>query len=177
MVGGKKEAPQGNFVLTVPSTFPPISPMPDSTLAIADPTAEVVFDTQRVLVTKGGETNPDFDTVRWADSLPVLVQATLIKSFENAGDLKATKPIEGMIADRELRVDIQDFSISADAEPVANVAISAKVFDNSQAIKAAKVFKASVPVKDIEAKTAAAALDQAFGRVATDIVIWTLEQI
>ena len=126
--------------------------MPDTTLAIADPTAEVVFDTQRILVTKGGETNPDFDTVRWADSLPVLVQATLIKSFENAGYLKATKPIEGMIANHELRIDIQDFSISADAEPVANVAISAKVFDNSQAIKAAKVFKASVPVKDMEAR-------------------------
>jgi len=177
MVGGKKEAPQGNFALTVPGTFPPIDPMPDATLAIADPTAVVVFDTQRILVSKGGETNPDFDTVRWADSLPVLIQATLIKSFENAGYLKATKPIEGMIADRELRVDIQDFSISADAEPVANVAISAKVFDNSQAIKAAKVFKASVPVKDMEAKTAAAALDQAFGRVATDIVVWTLGQI
>jgi phospholipid/cholesterol/gamma-HCH transport system substrate-binding protein len=177
MVGGKKEAPQGNFALMAPSTFPPISPLPETTLAVADPTAEVVFDTQRILVTKDGETNPDFDTVRWADSLPVLVQATVIKSLENAGYLKATKPIEGMTADHQLRIDIQDFSISADGEPVANVAFSAKVFDNSQAIKAAKVFKASVPVKDMEAKTAAAALDQAFGRVATDMVVWTLEQI
>src|SRR6185295_7293514 len=30
MVGGKKEAPQGNFVLTPPATFPPISPMPET---------------------------------------------------------------------------------------------------------------------------------------------------
>ena len=177
MVGGKKEAPAGNFNLTAPTTFPPISPMPDSTLALADPTAQVVFDSQRILVSKGGETNPDFDTLRWADSLPVLITSTLLKSFENSGYLKATKKIEGMQPDHELRVDIQDFSVSADSDPVANVAISAKIFDNAQAIKAAKVFRASVPVKELQANAAAAALDQAFGRVATDIVVWTLGQI
>ena len=177
MVGGKKEAPAGNFNLTAPTTFPPISPMPDSTLALADPTAQVVFDSQRILVSKGGETNPDFDTLRWADSLSVLITSTLLRSFENAGYLKATKKIEGMQPDHELRVDIQDFSVSADSDPVANVAISAKIFDNAQAIKAAKVFKASVPVKELQANAAAAALDQAFGRVATDIVVWTLGQI
>jgi len=85
--------------------------------------------------------------------------------------------VEGMQADHELRVDIQDFSIAADSEPVANVTISAKIFDNAQAIKAAKVFKASIPVKEMQANAAAAALDQAFGRVATDIVVWTLGQI
>ena len=177
MVGGKKEAPAGNFNLTAATTFPPISPMPDSTLALADPTAQVVFDSQRILVSKGGETNPDFDTLRWADSLPVLITSTLLRSFENAGYLKATKKIEGAQPDHELRIDIQDFSLSADSDPVANVAISAKIFDNAQAIKAAKVFKASVPVKELQANAAAAALDQAFGRVATDIVVWTLGQI
>jgi phospholipid/cholesterol/gamma-HCH transport system substrate-binding protein len=177
MVGGKKEQPAGNFNLTAPTTFPPISPMPDSTLAIADPTAEVVFDSQRILVTKDGETNPAFDTLRWADTLPVLIQATLVKSFENAGYLKATKRVEGMQVDHELHIDIQDFSIAADGEPVANVAISAKILDNAQTIKAAKVFKASVPVKEMQANPAAVALDQAFGRVATDIVVWTLGQI
>jgi phospholipid/cholesterol/gamma-HCH transport system substrate-binding protein len=82
-----------------------------------------------------------------------------------------------MMPDHVLRIDIQDFAISADAEPVADVAISAKLLDNSQAIKAAKVFKATEPVKDLDAKSAAAGLDQAFGRVATDMVIWTLGQI
>jgi phospholipid/cholesterol/gamma-HCH transport system substrate-binding protein len=177
MVGGKKEAPQGNFGLTAPSTFPPISPMPETTLAVAEPTTVVVFDTQRILVTKGGETNPGFDTLRWSDSLPALVQATLIKSFENANYLKATKPIDGMTPDHELRVDVQDFSVIADGDPVANVVLSVKLLDNTQAIKAAKVFKASVPVKEMDAKAAASGLDQAFGKVATDIVIWTLEQI
>ena len=43
--------------------------------------------------------------------------------------------------------------------------------------RAAKVFRASVPVKELQANAAAAALDQAFGRVATDIVVWTLGQI
>jgi phospholipid/cholesterol/gamma-HCH transport system substrate-binding protein len=177
LVGGKKEAPHGNYGLAAPATFPPISPMPETTLVVAEPTTVVVFDTQRLLVTKGGETNPDFDSLRWSDSLPGLIQATLIKSFENANYLKATKPVEGMTPDHELRVEIQDFSIAADTDPVASVVLSVKLFDNSQALKAAKVFKATVPVKELEAKTAAGALDQAFGKVATDIVIWTLEQI
>lgn len=176
MVGGKKEVPHGNYSFTAPTTFPPITPMPETTLAVAEPTTVVVFDTQRLLLSKGGETNPDFDEIRWSDSLPALTQATLIKSFENAGYLKATKPIEGMTPDHELRVDIQDISVNADADPVANVVLSAKLLDNTQAIKAAKVFKASVPVKELTAKTVAAALDQAFGKVATDMVIWTLEQ-
>src|SRR4051794_22924107 len=69
MVGAKKEAPQGIFGRAPPTTFPPISPMPETTLAVAEPTTVVVFDTQRILVSKGGETNPDFDTLRWSDSL------------------------------------------------------------------------------------------------------------
>jgi phospholipid/cholesterol/gamma-HCH transport system substrate-binding protein len=178
MVGTKKEEPHGNFDLSAPATFAAPAAMPDSTLAVADPTAEVVFDGQRLLLTKGGETNPDFESLRWADSLPVVIQATIIKSFENAGYLKATKPIEGMAADHTLRLDIQDFSIGADADPaVANVVLSAKILDNNQAIKAAKVFKASVPLKDMDAKTAAGALNDAFGKVAVALVNWTLEQI
>ena len=43
--------------------------------------------------------------------------------------------------------------------------------DNGRIVEA-KVFHATVPAKEMNASSAAAALDQAFGKSATELVIW-----
>jgi len=50
--------------------------------------------------------------------------------------------------------------------------LAAKIVSDQGRILGAKVFRASVAVKALNAASAAAALDQAFGQCATELVIW-----
>ncbi|MFX9604627.1 hypothetical protein ABTP42_19760, partial [Acinetobacter baumannii] len=51
-------------------------------LAIPEPSTVVMFDTQRILVSPAKE-SPEFANAQWADTIPRLLQARLIQSFEN----------------------------------------------------------------------------------------------
>jgi phospholipid/cholesterol/gamma-HCH transport system substrate-binding protein len=56
---------------------------------------------------------------------------------------------------------------------VAVVELSAKLVGEGGRIKASRVFRSTEPAKITDAATAAAALNEAFGKVAKEIVIWT----
>jgi phospholipid/cholesterol/gamma-HCH transport system substrate-binding protein len=175
MVGGEGEkAIPGSLGLTAPTSFPEIAKLPEGQLVIAAPTAAVLFDTQRILVTTEGSTSPAFDNAKWSDNLPVLIQGTIVQAFENANYLRVSRPADGLTANDQLLVDIRNFAISAGPEPVAKVEFAAKILAEGGAIVGGRVFQATAPVKAMEPAAAAAALDEAFGKAATELVVWTL---
>jgi ABC-type uncharacterized transport system auxiliary subunit len=69
-------------------------------------------------------------------------------------------------------LDSRKFQISISAEATAEVEFSAKLVGDAGRIVGTHTFQATVPSKADDAGAAAAALDEAFGRTATDLTVW-----
>jgi len=175
---GAPAKPPSGYDLTAPRTFPaPLKP-PTGHLAVPDPTAVLMFDTQKILIRSPGGEMTTVANAQWSDNVPKLVQAKIIQTFENAHDLaEVTRPIEGLTASAQLLIDIRSFEIVLSPDPVADIELSAKLLGEGGKIVAARIFHASVPAKDAEAPAAAAAINEAFGKVATDLVTWAAGKI
>ena len=85
---------------------------------------------------------------------------------------EAYKPFEGLVADFQLLIDIREFQLSTASEPVAEVEFSAKILGQDGRILDARIFRAAAPAKAADAPAAAAALNEAFGKAATELVVW-----
>ncbi len=172
-VGGGAAAPQTIYDLTAPRDFPPITKLPSAQLSVPEPTAVLMFDTQKLLVQPSGNEGPSFTNARWSDNTPKLIQAKIIQSFENANLLRSvTRPMDSLNATHQLLIDIRNFQLSAAAEPVAEVEFTAKIFDDKGRILDARIFRATAPAGAVDARAAAAALDAAFGKAAVELVVW-----
>lgn len=180
MVGGgpgaKKQQPR--YGLTAPSTFEGLAREPAAQISVAEPTALVVFDTQKFLISPNHEERVVFEDGQWSDSLPKLLQAKIVQSFENANYLKSVgRANDAVSPEYQLLIDIRDFQIALGQDPKAVVSFSAKIVDGGGKIAGARIFRAEAPVPALEAPAAARALDQAFGKAVTDLVLWANETI
>lgn len=171
--GGATKGDQVVYDLTAPTTFPAINKETKQQLAIAEPTALILFDTRKILVRPSPSEDPTFAKAEWSDNIPKLLQTKIIQSFENAGLARAVSRLgEGITADKQLAVDIRKFQISVSPEPMAEIEFAAKIMSDNGRIAEAKVFRATVRAKEMNASAAAAALDEAFGKCATELVVW-----
>jgi phospholipid/cholesterol/gamma-HCH transport system substrate-binding protein len=161
------------YDLTAPRDFSAIKKVPSVQFSIPEPTGVLMFDTQKILVRPSGAEGPTFSNAKWSDTLPKLLQARIIQSFENANLLRSVaKPIEGLTASRQLLIDIRSFQLSLAADPQAEVEFSAKILGDNGQIVDARIFGATVPAAAADAPAAVAALDSAFGKVAAELVVW-----
>jgi phospholipid/cholesterol/gamma-HCH transport system substrate-binding protein len=165
------------FDLTAPSAFPPRKKTSTSQLVVADPTTLVTLDTQRIVVAPAAGKSPGLEA-QWSDTIPKLVQAKVIQSFENANYFGAVShPTEGLVANYQLLIDIHNFDIemssSVPPKPIAHVSFSAKILGEKGRIVGSQTFDAQVPAPDTTASGATAALNDAFGQAATRLVEWT----
>jgi phospholipid/cholesterol/gamma-HCH transport system substrate-binding protein len=173
--GGTTKPPPIVYDLTAPRTFPASNKVPRGQLVVPEPTALVMFDTQNILVRPSAGGSSTVANAQWSDSLPKLVQEKLIQSFENANYLRTVaRPTEGIGADHQLLIDIRSFQLSPLPDPIATVEFSAKIVAKGGRIVDARIFQATVPAKTIEAPGAVAALEEAFSKAATDLVIWAV---
>jgi phospholipid/cholesterol/gamma-HCH transport system substrate-binding protein len=171
--GGAVKEQQVVYDLTAPTSFPAIGKEPKGQLTVAEPTALILFDTRLIIVRPKPSEDPTFAKAEWSDTIPKLLQTKIIQSFENAGLSRAVaRAGDGIAADRQLAVDIRKFQISVAPEPMAELEFAAKIMSDNGRIVEAKVFRSTVPVKEMNASSAAAALDEAFGKCATDLVVW-----
>lgn len=171
--GGSANAAQVVYDLTAPTQFAAINGTARGQLIVAEPTALIALETRRFLIRPNPSDEPTFAKAEWSDNVPKLLQTKIIQTFENAGLSQAvSRPAEGLAADKQLALDIRKFQISTSPEPTAEVEFAAKIVSDQGRILSAKVFRASAPAKALNAASAAAALDQAFGQCATELVIW-----
>ena len=175
MVGGNKPPEPANFDLTAPADFAPIETVPTAQLTLPAPSAVITLDTQRVMMQKGDSEAPAYDNARWTDNLPVLIQSRIIQGFENAKYLKAATDASGVHGDFQLVIDVHQFRIATADTPTAEVELSAKVIDGDGAIQDSRIFKATAPATLTDSATGAvAALNAAFNKAASDMIVWTL---
>jgi phospholipid/cholesterol/gamma-HCH transport system substrate-binding protein len=178
--GGAPKAPPLSYILSAPEFPPPQEPESKaltSQIALPEPTALVAFETQKVLVAPSPDELKPLEEGQWADSVPKLVQAKMVESFQNAGFAHVDKATDGFTPDVQLLLEIRSFEVSLAAPSAAQIEISAKLLGADGKIAAERSFRATAPATGVDSPAAAAALNQAFQTVAHDIVVWAQTSI
>ncbi len=157
----------------------PASPAPlGKQLAVADPTALMAYDSEKLLSQSQAGQVESLNNAKWSDTVPKLMQAKIVQSFENAGALgEVNRPIEGATPDYQLMTEIRRFQIVQGPQPVAEAEISAKLVANDGHIVAARIFSAKEFVQSKEDAEAARALSTAFGNIVSSLIDWTRESV
>lgn len=175
MLGSSAKPAPVVYDLTPARTFPAIGRIPTTQLAVADPTAVLAFDTQKILVRAPDGQGSDLGA-QWSDNVTKLFQARIIQSFENAGYGRVARAGDTFNADYQLQIDVRSFQVLTGPEQAAHVEFGAKIMGGGHIIDS-RVFRAIEPVKAIDAPQVVAALNKAFDAAVTQLVVWTLEGI
>jgi phospholipid/cholesterol/gamma-HCH transport system substrate-binding protein len=177
MTGGGTPVEKVTYDLRAPANFAPASKTLKGQLAIPEPTAVVMLETQRILFSPAKD-YPGFAGAQWADSIPKLLQARLIESFENYdighAPLRST---DGVQVDDQLVIDVRRFQVTTGGEPAADIALSARILDKDGKVVASRLFQQSQKLDKVEPAAAVAAFSAAFGLIAKDVIAWTVEAL
>jgi phospholipid/cholesterol/gamma-HCH transport system substrate-binding protein len=176
MGGGPPTAPPRFYDLDVPQIPPADKPLMTQ-IAVAEVATLLDFDTQKALASPEPGVLQPLGPGQWSDSLPKLVQAKITQTFENAGFTRVAKPTEGFAADIQVLLDIQSFELRFSPDVSAHVEISVKLLGADGKIRGARTFQASASAAGADAPAAFAALNQAFGKVAYDLVVWVEQMV
>jgi phospholipid/cholesterol/gamma-HCH transport system substrate-binding protein len=178
--GGEPKAPPTSYGLGIPD-FPAAGDTQPKALetqvGVPEPTALVVYETQKLLEAPSPDALRPMEVGQWEDSLPKIVQAQIVRSFEKAGFTHVAKTSDGFTADVQVQMDIRAFAVSLATPSEARVEISATLLGSDNKIQAKRTFTAAIPAKGSDSPAAAAALNEAFGKVARDLVIWARDTI
>ncbi len=169
--GPKPPAPK-LFDLTAPSDFPAGEKAGFGQVVVAEVSAPVTFDTQRVLSRDVPSGPIVIGDTQWIDSLPKLVQQRVVETLEHAHHQKTvSKPFDQNAADYQLLIDIRRFDISA-PDMQAIVELSVRLVSKEGRIVDARLFADREPASSRDGPDAARALDKAFGATAVALVDW-----
>jgi len=179
MTGGSTpKSQQPTYDLTAVKDFRPLAKVPDWQLVVPEPTALMAVNTDKMQTQPAQGESVAIANAQWADNLPVMLQAKVVQSFENAGYAQAvSRPRDGLAAGFQLLIDIRRFAISTSATPSAEIEFVAKLMSQDGKILAAKTFTATAPADSAEAPAAAAALNRAFAKAVKDLVPWAAEAV
>jgi phospholipid/cholesterol/gamma-HCH transport system substrate-binding protein len=176
--GGAAKAQATVYDLTAAREFPTFEKPAAMQLVVRDPTASFVMSQDAILVRSDAGLAPVAGGGKWSDLLPNVFLARVVQSFENAGLLKEVmRPGDGVTGEFQLVTDLRAFDIAAAPETTAEIEFSAKVLRSDGQVVDARVFSASAPAKAVDAQSAAAALDQIFGKLAAELVVWTVNVV
>ena len=117
--GGTSQAEIPIYDLVAATNFPPPpEEAPAWLLVVPEPTTLMGFNTDKILLQPAEGESVPLANARWGDNLPVLFQAKVIQSFENAGYARSiSRTRDGVTGDYQLLIDIRRFHISTASEP------------------------------------------------------------
>jgi phospholipid/cholesterol/gamma-HCH transport system substrate-binding protein len=178
MTGGGTAAPQKVvYDLASPQSFVSPKKTLKGQVTIPEPTAIVMLDTQRILFSPNRDAQ-GFADVQWADSIPKLLQAKLIQSFENYDIANAPlRSMDGLDADYQLLIDIRSFQIRGDPDASAVIEFSARILAKTGRLVASRVFLQSRKLDKVDPLSAVAAFNDAFDSIATELITWTADAL
>ena len=177
LTGGGTPAQKITYDLRAPQNFGPAGKTLKGQLAIPEPTAVAMLETQRILFSPAKD-YPGFADVLWADSIPKLLQARLIESFENYDIAHAPlRTADIGQTDSQLLIDVRRFRVAADSGPTAEIGLSARIVDKNGKVIASRLFEDSQKFDKLEPAATVAAFSEAFGRIAKDMIAWTVQAL
>ncbi len=177
MTGGGTPAQKITYDLRAPQDLGPAGKTLSEQLAIPEPTAVAMLQTQRMLFSPVKD-YPGFAEFLWADSIPKLLQARLIDSFENYDITHA--PLRGTDvgqADYQLLIDVRRFRIATEGNPVIEIGLSARIVDKNGKVIASRLLETSEKLDRIEPAAAVEAFNAAFARIAKELIGWTVQSV
>jgi phospholipid/cholesterol/gamma-HCH transport system substrate-binding protein len=173
--GGTSQADIPVYDLTAATSLPPApEEEPSWLLVVPEPTTLMGFNTDKILLQPSEGESVPVANARWGDNLPILVQAKVIQSFENAGYAKSvSRTRDGVAGDYQLLLDIRNFQISTASQPAAaEIDFIAKLVDKDGKIVNAGTFQGSAPVNGTDAQAYVKAVDEVFAKLVGDLVAW-----
>jgi phospholipid/cholesterol/gamma-HCH transport system substrate-binding protein len=171
--GGSAPAQKVSYDLIAPKDFVAPKKLIKGVITIPEPTAVVMLQTQRMLFSPNGE-HPAFAEMQWSDSIPKMLQAKLIQGFENYDIEHAPlRSMDGLEADDQLLIDVRTFQIKSDPDLTAEIGFSARILAKDGRVVASRVFVESQKFDKLDPASAAAAFDDGFRRIATELITWT----
>ena len=175
--GGEPAAPKTIYDLSIPPDFAsPKKPLKEQ-LVMPTPTAILLLDTQRFLLTPNKEF-PEFANAQWADSIPKMLQVKLIQSFENYDVAHAPlRSAENPGTTFQILVDVRRFQINTDDELTAEIGFSARVLNKDGQVVASRLFQHRRKLDKPDPASAVAAFNDAFGSIATELITWTSDAL
>lgn len=176
---GSGANPTPTYDLSAPTNFGALPARGRGLLAIEQPTALQILDTEKVVISPNPGEVAYLSDAQWVDRLPKLMQARIVQSFENSSRIRAVAKTQDRInADYVLVVDVRQFGIQAYESPQAVVELSVKiVYQRGGRIAAGTVLTSRVAANGTSGQTATLALDQAFSDVLVQLVKWTSRRI
>jgi phospholipid/cholesterol/gamma-HCH transport system substrate-binding protein len=175
MTGGGTPAQKITYDLAALRNQGPAAKTIKGQFSIPEPTAVAMLETQRMLFSPTSDV-PGFAEFLWADTIPKLFQARLIESFENYdiahAPLRATDIGQ---ADFQLLIDVRRFRVAVGSGPEAQIGLSARIIDKDGKVITSRLFEESEKFDKVEPQTAVTAFDAAFGRIAKDMIAWTVQ--
>ncbi|MBC7579526.1 ABC-type transport auxiliary lipoprotein family protein [Tardiphaga sp.] len=173
--GGPAAAPKTTYDLRAAQDVAAPGKALQMQISLPELTGIAMLQTQRFLFSSAASV-PAFENAMWADSIPALLQARLIESFENYDIVHAPlRAAGGAPAERQLVIDIRRFQITTEGGPAAQISFSARLLDKEDKVIAARRFEAEQKFDPLEPREAVTAFNAAFGRIAKDIIVWTAE--
>jgi cholesterol transport system auxiliary component len=146
-------------------------------LRVGEPLAGIDLDSESILVRTGRQEVATLAGAKWSERLPLLVQARLTQTFENARLLGQVGRRPASAADYNLDIDIRAFDLDA-ARSRVEVDFAVKIVSTqSGRVVAAEIFTGEAPVASTNGAEVAAALDGALSSVMTRIVAFVAKRV
>ncbi len=176
---GTGNNPTPTYDLSAPGKFGALPPRARGLLAVEQPTALQILDTEKVVIAPNPGEVAYLSDAQWVDRLPKLMQARIVQSFENSTRIRAVAKTQDRVsADYVLVIDVRQFGIQAYGTPQAVVELSVKiVYQRGGRIAAGTVLTSRVQASGTGGQQATLALDQAFTDVLVQMVKWTSRRI
>lgn len=154
-------------------------PPTDWHLAIDEPHALGLLDSDRLVVAPDANQRLAFAGVRWNERAPMLLQDIWLRAFESDGRFGGViRSNSGARAALVLATDLVAFQIEQrGGQSEAVIAVHARLIDpRSRRNLAHAPFQARVPTDDALARSAVAALEAAVAEVTAQLVAWTANE-
>ena len=79
--------------------------------------------------------------------------------------------------DFQLLIDVRRFRITTDSDPMVEIGLSARLLDKNGKVIASRLFEENRKLERIEPSAAVDAFNDAFGRIAKEMVGWTVQSL
>jgi cholesterol transport system auxiliary component len=131
----------------------------------------------RVALVTGQQSISYAANARWASSTPEMLQVLFADALRNQAAIQVVYPADGINADFEVRIILQNFEAIYDqgqvSSPIAEVQILVRLIERkTRTLIAEKTISSSARSSDLRLGSIVAAIDQAAHKTATEMSFW-----
>jgi cholesterol transport system auxiliary component len=174
-----KAAPAPARYLMAPAEFAgETGPKVEWSLAVEDPQSTSVYDTSKIALIREPGQVEYYASGEWADRGPRLVQAAIIRSFENSGGIlsvgdRPSLPVSNFVLQTDIRMLHAAYN---GGTPTATVVIFARLTNARGRVYAAHLFRQEVAAAGATERQIVAAFNEAMTAMLKEMVDWTFAE-